>query len=259
MSANLAGTTGTLRVVLSTALICHACALAQANETAKVTVSVKIEPVAYIEFPDGFDFVIEVPDKKTGGGHDKGNGKGHDSHGKGNGYGHEGDDWAAIEPVFIPFRIRGNAMASVSVSPSEFMRIRGGYYLGKAMRLSGDRHKNQRGKGHDKQLGGGHYAEGHDDEIGYNIIVQFPIASWHYAGLNGWDGTGATVWPGFTSLPGVNGSGTPPLSADVSLGGHGAAGMIYVISKREWTENGDDAAPGSYGGSVEVTIVADET
>jgi hypothetical protein len=231
---------------------------AQGAKSASVSVAIRISPFASIDFPDGFDFIIEVPDENKGKGHDNGKGKGHDSHGNGNGYGHDKDGyWPIIRPVLIPFKVHGNALASVSVAPDEFMRIDGGLYLGLALKDGGGDHKNQKGNGHPKGKGKGH--DDHDDgRIGYNVIVQFPINSWLHASIGGWDGLGSGFWDDFAGLPGQDGVGTPALSADVSLRRHGVLGMIYIVAKHRWTEDGRDAAPGKYRGTVEVTLTAGE-
>lgn len=224
------------------------------RKSASVPVTIRIAPIAYIDFPDGFDFVITVPEAKKGKGHDKGKGKGHDDHGNGKGKGH--DDGVVIKPVLIPFKVVGNAVASISAKPDAFMRVYRGPWLGEAVKQGGDRHKNQQGKGHDKGKGNGH-AKGHGGTLGYNVIVQFPIQSWHYAHLNGWDGLNGGFRAGFASLPGLNGAGTPPLTANVAGRRHGAYGMIHIVARQLWTKDGKDATPGKYWGSLEVTLTAD--
>jgi hypothetical protein len=333
-------------------------AAGSATDSATVDVAVQVLPVAFIEFPDGFDFIITVPDwdddhhhdgghddDHHGGGHDDGHGDGHhggngddhhggghdgqghdDGHGGGNkhegGKGNNGgdhradsrdkgsgdkghddkgydsrdkgrdggnkhdervdnrhderdrrgdggrqgkhevdnshEDWQPIAPVLIPFKVRGNALASISVTPDDFMRVHGGFYLGEARREPGDSHRHQNGNGHFNHNGNGYgHGESTGDTLGYNVIVKFPIASWLYAALDGWDGFGP--WrQGWASLPGTNGDGTPPLTADLSQRRHGALGMIFVLAKRYWTEDGKHARPGRYRGALQVTLTADE-
>lgn len=313
-------------------------ALAQVRDTAVVAVTIRVTPVASIEFPDGFEFVLTVPDHHHGHGHGNGHGNGHnhghgsghdkdhgkdkhddhgkngsnDKHGKdskssgnsgkkdddkgkkddkkssasskgkhddkGKGGGkhddkgggrdddhdhhdHDHDDHhAGIKPVLIPFKVRGNATASISVIPVDFMKVYRGPYLGAATGPQGDRHRNQKGKGHSSHGNGRGHGHGHDgnDKLGYNAIVQFPLGGWHLAHLASWQGFGPGYWSGFASLPGLNGVGTPPLSADLSLRRHGAFGMIYIVSKSSWTIDGKYAAPGNYRGEVQVTLTADD-
>jgi hypothetical protein len=174
---NLKACLTALLVVGSLALPAWPPAVAQAAESASVSVAIWISPFASIDFPDGFDFVIDVPDKKEGNGHHNKQGKGHDDHGNGYGYGHDKDGyWPAIKPVLIPFKVHGNALATVSIAPDDFIKIKGGTYLGEALKVGGNHHRNQRGNGHSKSKGKGH--SGRDDgRIGYNVIVQFPSSA----------------------------------------------------------------------------------
>ena len=164
-----------------------------------------------------------------------------------------------IKPVLIPFKVVGNAVASISAKPDAFMRVYRGPWLGEAVKQDGDRHKNQQGKGHDDHGNG--KGKGHDKgdggTLGYNVIVQFPIQSWHYANLNGWDGLDGGFRAGFASLPGLNGAGTPPLTANVAGARHGAYGMIHIVARQHWTTDGKDATPGDYRGALEVTLTTD--
>jgi hypothetical protein len=123
-----------------------------------------------------------------------------------------------------------------------------------------DGHDNDHHEGHDN----GHPDNNHDghhqgdgDTIGYNIIVQFPLPSWDGASVGGWDGFGHGR-NGFASLPGSDGAGTPPLSANLSQSSNGRLGMIYIVAKDYWTEDGERAAPGRYRGAVQVTVTADQ-
>lgn len=323
-----------------------------AADTASVGVEIRIEPYAFVEFPDGFDFVLRVrehedhhhghrdddDDDPHRGGHDddrgrrgdnvdrhgdngsagksdgpaghrggssrqsgQGNsvshgdgrsghdekreavdnahrggdhnrdgprhdnrhgnsrGRGHEEHGNGHGYGHH-HVWYSVDPVFIPFKVRGNATASVSARPVEFMRINGGLHLGESHRVSGTGH----GYDGDGSTSGNRTGHGHGppqfssfDGLAYNIVVQFPIVSWQAAGLDGWDGLGG-FWNDFASLPGTERDGTPPLVAEVAGRPNGVLGMIYVLSKPGWTRDGRTARPGKYTGSLEVFVTADE-
>ena len=241
-----------------------AAAHAQARSSASVSVTIRISPFASIEFPDGFDFVITVPEDKKGKGHEKDKGKGHHEHG------------AVIQPVLIPFKVVGNAIATIAVKPDAFLRVHRGPWLGEAVKTGSDRHKNKQGKRHDehgKGKGKGHddhghgKGKGHDDHghgnddtgtLGYNVIVHFPKHGSHHASAPSWQGYATSVPHGFASLPGQNGAGTPPLGADASRRRQGLFGMIYVVAGHDWTIDGHDAAPGSYAGTLEVTVAANE-
>ncbi|OJU06590.1 MAG: hypothetical protein BGN87_16535 [Rhizobiales bacterium 65-79] len=152
--------------------------------------------------------------------------------------------WPPIPPVRIPFVVKGNALASVSAIPDAFLRIKPGFYLGKAV-------------------------SHHGEALGYQVMVRFPfpkgVSDWEpdWSGPGGWNVLG--TWPGFqhlpfqrqvAELPGANGVGTPALSADLAQSGSSAVGIIYIVAKSDWTAWGDRAPPGFYHGSIEVTVSA---
>lgn len=235
-------------------------ALAAGSQSVAVPVTIRVAPIAYIEFPEGFDFVLVVPDdhddhhggkdknKKKDGGHDDW----HDGHG-------DGPD-AMIQPVRIPFKVVGNARASLSARPDRFMRLSSGPYFGEALGWTGDRHRNQTGHGHSHHgngRGNGH-GSGVLARLGYNVIVQFPVRSWWYARLDRWDGYSPRHRSGYASLPGLNGAGTPPLTVDMSRDRQAAYGVIHIVSRRNWTADGRNAAPADYYGSITVTLVAND-
>ena len=93
---------------------------------------------------------------------------------------HDGWWWPAIVPVRIPFTVSGNALASVSVAPSAFLRIRDNRYLGRAV-----------GR--------------HGGPLGYDIVVHFPAPARDYRWLADWmdwdDWDDWSHWRGFGSLP----------------------------------------------------------
>jgi hypothetical protein len=231
--------------------------LALAGTTDSVSVEIQVLPVAFIEFPYGSDFLITVPKidnhgnddhKKHGAGDKSGNGNASNIHDR------NGLLFRTIRPVFVPFSVRGNAQASISVAPDRFVRIREDYYLGKALKEIGVRFANRKRNKLEARVGRGR-GNSARSSIGYNIFVQFPVTSEHRSKMAVWSGN----WPGgLVSLPGLNGHGTPPLPATVSMQRHGALGMIYVIARDNWTENGKQAAPGNYRGAVQVTVMADE-
>jgi len=239
---------------------------AHAGDKAHVRVSIAVTQVAWIDFPDGFDFRLYVPEEYKKHSHKDKKGKGHD-------HGHNHSQYALprlIKPVVIPFKVSGNTLASISVKPGQFLRLKSGSYLGKAVRIgSGDHHDHDHGHGHsgkdnkhnkDERHGHGH-GHGHHgnppstgNAIGYNIIAQFPIPSWGNANPNGWEMLLASFVSGFASLTGQNNQGTKPLTANLAQRPRGTFGVLYIVSKVNWTADGKDAVEGKYGGSVELTL-----
>jgi hypothetical protein len=232
----------------------HHQARAQATASATVSVGIRIEPIAEIKFPDDFDFYIWVPD----------------DHGKKDKKDKNKKD-EDIEPVVLPFKIRGNAHASVTVIPDDFLKVYRGPWLGKARWVSSgghdhdrDAHKNTKGKGHEEHGNGNGY--GHDNDhdngpttLGYNAIVRFPVTSSNDLGVPNYSGFGTGIFGHrLSSLPGQNGVGTPTLTADVAGYQHGRAGLIFIVSERDWTTNGQKARPGKYRGMLEVTVTAED-
>jgi hypothetical protein len=242
--------------LFAVATLAHAEPL-QRSRSATVGVTIYVQPQAEITFPDGFDFYLYVPDKKS----------------------------RPLLPAIIPFKIRGNALASVTVIPDDFLRVKNGPWLGEAVRVGSggshhdwdwkgwnkwrweswgdyDRHKNQRGRGHTEHGNGNGYGHGGGSsptKLGYNAIVRFPVTSWSHLVPPNWSGFATGIHTNsLASLPGQNGAGTPPLTASVAGFEHGRLGLIFIVSKRNWTENGRDAAPGKYWGSLEVTVTADD-
>jgi hypothetical protein len=175
--------------------------------------------------------------------HDHHSGSDHDSdHSDHDGHHCDASWWPPIPPVRIPFVVKGNALASVSAIPDAFLRIKPGFYLGKAV-------------------------SHHGQALGYQVMVRFPfprgVSDWNpdWSGPGDWNVLG--TWPGFrhlpfhgqvAELPGANGVGTPALSADLAQSGGSAVGIIYIVAKSDWTAWGDRAAPGFYHGSIEVTV-----
>lgn len=153
--------------------------------------------------------------------------------------------WPVIRPVRIPFTVRGNASASVTVTPEEFLQTKSGSWLGRA--------------------GGPAYRS-----LGYDAIVHFPVSSSSYRWLTDWeywdDWDNWSDWRGFgtlpwwsrwTRLPRDTASGTPPLPANLPELGNRAFGVIYAVARRHWTPDGSAAPPGLYHGSVLITVTAD--
>jgi hypothetical protein len=262
-------------------------ARAEPLDSDSVALKVDVVPIAEIKFPDDFDFFIHVPEKK----------------------GHP------VLPAILPFKIRGNALATVTAIPDDFLRVKNGPWLGEARRISSgghhhywdwkgwkswhwddwgdghgdddhDRNKNNRrqGRSGDGKAGSDQDANdrgrgnsdalrrgrGYDDDddhggsgsgatkLGYNAIVRFPVVTWAHLLPPNWTGFATGIYGnGLSSLPGQNNAGTLPLTANVAGHEHGRLGLIFIVSKRNWTENGKDAQPGKYRGTLEVTVTAD--
>src|SRR5690606_37905209 len=96
-------------------------AFAQATDSASVSVSITIAPQAEITFPEGFDFVIRVPDRERCfilGGFRWNAQKRYRSPWDSDCWFARGASWwPVIKPVRIPFKVEGNATATVSVRP----------------------------------------------------------------------------------------------------------------------------------------------
>jgi len=248
-------------------------ATAQVSSHATVAVSIRVEPIAEVSFPQGTHFVIVVPHPEcrqdSGDGdhsNDHSNGQsgdhsgdhadsqsGDQSGGDHSGDSHDGDhsgdhgcvQWTPpIVPVRIPFVVTGNALAVVSARPDAFLRIWSGRYLGKAVQPA-------------------HGA------LGYHLILHFPAPDafyhWQFGwnggdnwnGWNNWNGYGhLPPWSQIAQLPGTDGAGTPPLTANLVSRGGTAYGVIYLVAENDWTAHGDDADPGNYYGSIDVTVTA---
>lgn len=151
----------------------------------------------------------------------------------------------AIGPVRIPFVVEGNVEVTASVSPSAFLRLPEGRYLGRAARSAGG-------------------------TLGYHVVTIFPAPSLRYEWVSdwtGWEDWGLwhtwngygplPVWSNTADLPGQNGAGTTALLAELPALGNEAFGVIYLVSRRDWTSNRTDAVPGDYQGNVIITITSE--
>ena len=159
--------------------------------------------------------------------------------------------WPVIKPVRIPFKVTGNAIASVQVKPHQTLRIKTGRYLGKAT-----------------------YGTNY---LGYDTIVHFPAPKSDYYWQSGWefydDWLDWRRWSGFGSMPSwskwaklpaiTNGANigntlvTPPLTANMVQRGGKAYGVVYIVSRRDFTTDGKKARPGNYTGTIVLTVTAD--
>ena len=100
---------------------------------------------------------------------------------------------------------------------------------------------------------------GRDHRLGYNIIVEFPAHSAGGFGYGLWGGFPWSFPHHFAGLTGQNGASTPALSAEVAGHYDGIPGRIYIVSSKYWTSDGHVAAPGSYGGAIQVFVTAGES
>lgn len=214
-------------------------------DSTSVDVQVVVDPIAQIDFPEGPGFVLHVPDRVRC---DRRN----DRRQSGHRPSREEDDkcrrgkeawwWPAIPPVWLPFTVKGNALATVSVSPDRFQRLRNGRYLGRAV-------------------------DGRGRKLGYNIIVEFPATGvdrhWPAGrddreSRHGRHVDGPWSWRSRTAtLPGRDGVGTRELTADMVRRRGQTTGVIYLVAERTWTPSGRPAEPGDYRGTVRITLTAE--
>ncbi len=106
------------------------------------------------------------------------------------------------------FRVTGNAAASLSAEPDDFIQVPTEGYLGKAI------------------LGAG--------AVGYKIELRFPST--------GVVGSGVQIG----ALPGFEAAGTPPLSVNLTLTGGQRDGVIHLEADQSWTADGSLPLPGLY-------------
>lgn len=191
-------------VAVLAATCCSASAFADSTSSATVHVSITVEPFAQIDLPRGASFALVAPLIPRG----------------------------IVLPAVIPFRVRGNAMASVSAAPDQFMPTQFGTYLGRAHGL------------------GSHASP----SLGYQVIVRFPVPSWLY------DRTSVPLWLSIRDhtaiLPETLNVGTPPLDADLRQGTDGVLGLIGIFARRNWSPTGAPVNPGFYEGTVVLTVTA---
>lgn len=269
----------------------------QLHDSAVVQVTIEVVPTAVVELPKGDGFVLRVPhiphcaprkdrdwawrdrgNRGRSAGRNNGNGRNDWDHWRDDDWNRWADNdwwddwddwngrdwqhhgwydrckrwlsdwyWPVVRPLRIPFVVFGNALASVSVKPHQFMRIKGGRYLGRATGAGGR-------------------------TLGYDTIVHFPAPRRDYHWLSGWDfyddwdrwrrwdGFGwLPRWSKWAKLPGVNGAGTPLLTTNMLHRGGDAHGVVYIVSRRDFTSDGRKAKPGDYAGTILITVVADNT
>lgn len=120
------------------------------------------------------------------------------------------------------FEVLGNASASVTAAPSEFVFVQqyilnnninlGSRFLGKASLPNGEM-------------------------IGYNLQMEFPIGQ--FSAPNGMNGIGAS---------------SPPVN--IAAAGGMAPGFLHLLASHRWTPNGGMPSVGDYTGDIVVTVVA---
>jgi hypothetical protein len=177
-------------------------------DTASVAIRISVEPIAEIAFPAGRDFTLTVPDE---------------------------GQIVQIDPLWLPFAVRGNAIATVTARPADFMQAPGNRWLGAASR------------------------DGSPDRLGYDVVVHFPVSAQSGGTLQTEAVFGFFGVPGgFATLPLHQPSGTPPISVDMVEFDRQSLGLIHLLSNPELTSNGSRAATGVYTGLIEVTVTAAE-
>lgn len=159
------------------------------NQIYQAPVEVQILPIAELEFIGPTLLHLEIPPA--------------------------GSTWPSAG---VKFRVTGNASASVSASPDEFIEIPAtDQFMGKAVRLS------------DAQA------------IGYGLLLEFPKTG-----------------PGYQAagLPGTDGDGTTSLT--VALNGGQRQGAIQLSADPSWNPDGSAIPlPGLYVGEIVLTLTAD--
>jgi hypothetical protein len=116
---------------------------------------------------------------------------------------------STIPSMGTPFTVKGNASASVVATPDAWLFVGGeNQYFGKAV------------------MGA--------EELGYNLIVEFPT-------LLGWN-----------ALTGNDGEGTAPFPVNVSSGP--VQGMVHLLANHTWTADGTWPLPGTYTAVVTVVV-----
>lgn len=199
---------------------------ASAGPRATVSVGIQVEPVATITLPAGSEFTLQVaPAGPPPGRADKTQGAA---------MAQSATDGVVIHPLWLPFIIKGNAHATVTAAPREFVRVAGGRHLGKA------------------RLGT------RPATLGYDVVVHFPVARGRRAPFTQRRTYGFFGIPGFqASLPLSAPRATPPLTVAMPSLGQEALGIVHLLSGAYWTTDGRRASAGVYRGSVEITVTAD--
>ncbi|MCG5538891.1 hypothetical protein [Halorhodospira sp. 9622] len=121
----------------------------------------------------------------------------------------------------VGFRVIGNASATVTAEPDDFVKVDGPEdWLGKAT------------------LG--------SEEIGYAIELRFPRFGQPSSPVQ------ISTLPGFEPGP-----TTPGLTVDLTQTGYEREGVIHLEANENWTVHGGIPSPGVYTGHVTITVSAD--
>jgi hypothetical protein len=166
-----------------------------ANDVFQTNVNIEVLPFATLEFTGPPLLYLEIPPTSS----------------------------STIPGSGVPFEVTGNATASISAAPHQFMFIphvgSSGAWMGKATQ-------------------GG-------EDLGYRLQVEFPDE-----GV-----AGSSIQVG--QLPGSSPDGTTPLTVDLTLTGGMRAGIIHLIANKTWTLDGGIPLPGLYEGTIVLTLTAD--
>jgi hypothetical protein len=119
----------------------------------------------------------------------------------------------------VSFKVIGNASAILTAEPDSFVEVPANGYMGAA------------------------YLNG--NAVGYKLELRFPSS--------GVVGSPIQIAP----LPGFEaGPTTPPLGVNLTLTGGERQGVLHMESSADWTEDGGIPLPGTYVGSVTLTVTA---
>lgn len=164
-----------------------------ANPQTQTQVNINVVPVATITFIHGNTLTLDVPPSKS----------------------------TVNTSGTVDFVVSGNARATLSAAPDQFIDIPGvnNGWMGKAV------------KG--------------NNFIGYKLQLTFPS--------NGFVGSP----PAIAGLPLYEPQGTPPLSAELPLTGGSRPGAIDLYASADWTQAGGLPLPGLYVGQIILTLTAD--
>jgi hypothetical protein len=122
----------------------------------------------------------------------------------------------------LKFKVTGNASATLTAEPDDFMEVPGeGPFMGRAVLST--------------------------SSIGYKLELRFPSGGVFGSPIQ----IGAL--PGFEEGPTV-----PPLEVDLTLTGGERLGVIHMESSQAWTEDGSIPLPGIHVGTVVITLTASD-
>ena len=190
------------------------------SDAAVVGITIRVEPTAEASFRNGSEFVLDVSPSRQ----------------------------QPIAPAILPFEVRGNAPVAILLRPSDVLTLGDGRPLG-AAHGGADRHRNQQGLGHEIAPGRGHGAS-EGERLGYAIAVLFPAPHLDRPV----ERLPRPQREALLRLAESGDSATAELAFDPDKHGEEASGLVFVISERAWTENGEEAKTGAYAGALEFTV-----